>query len=874
MEQTILQPDKVDQREDRRVPPDRLRWFCDPADLPFETTGQLPSQDGAIGQERGVAALEFGLDMESPGFNIFVAGHSGSGRTTTARTYAERRAAKRPAPDDWLYVYNFERPDHPLSLRLPAGAGARFRADMAELIKAVREQARQTFESREYRNMREEIQRKLEERRRHLIDDVSQLAKKRGFAVSFTPMGAVIVPLSPSSTESRPMSSEEVESLPKGERERLRGRGEELSPIVSETIDQIHRLEREAHGVAAERDARVMRNAIAPLVREFQDKYRERPRVVEYLNWVQDDLVAHTGAIWAELGEGNEDEEEPERESNLSLETIMADFDHESIWDRYAVNVLVENRPETGGAPVVFEPNPTYYNLLGRIEYRALFGAMVTDFRMIKAGALHRANGGVLLLNAIDVFNNPLAWDALKRQLRTGEIRVENIGDQFTPVPVTTLQPEPIPLNLKVLLIGPPLYYYLLYFLDEDFSNHFRVRADFDTEMARTAEHLARYAAFIRSQVEELGLLHFHRDAVAKVAEYGARCAEHQGKLSARLRQISDLVAESSHWASVDKQPYVRASHVARAMNERIYRSNLIEEKIREMIAEGTIFIDTAGARAGQVNGLSVLDIGDYSFGRPVRITAQTAVGTEGVINLERETRLSGRIHNKGFLTLTSFLSSRYAQDKPLALAAHIAFEQTYDEVEGDSASSAELYALLSSLASLPLRQDIAVTGSVNQMGQIQPIGGVNEKIEGFFEVCSAGGLSGEQGVIIPAASVKNLMLREDVVDAVREGRFHIWAVRTVDEGVEILTGAPYGERRPDGTWEPDTVNARVDQRLRDYAQRLKDFGRAVEFAEMRERQPAEISPQAPRLQSWRPWWPSWPRWPRWEALRRFWLWR
>ena len=860
MEQATEQLDRGDRREDRRVPPERLRWFCDPAELPFETTERIEPQDGAIGQERGVAALEFGLEMESPGFNLFVAGPSGTGRTTAARTYAERRAAKRPVPDDWLYVYNFEHPDHPLSLRLPAGAGARFRDDMAELIKAVREQARRTFESREYRNMREEIHRKLEEQRRRLIDGLSQRAKDRGFAVSFTAMGAVIVPLSPDLD--RPMTSEEVERLPKKERERLRERGEELSPDISETLDQIRRLEREAHGAIAEQDARVARNAIDPLIRECQDKYREQPRIVEYLNWVQEDLVAHTEAIRAEIGEEEDDEEEPRQRSSVSLETIMAEFDHESIWDRYAVNVLVENRPGTAGAPVVFEPNPTYYNLLGRIEYRALFGAMVTDFRMIKAGALHQANGGFLLLNTIDVFSNPFAWDALKRQLRTGQIRIENIGEQFTPAPMATLHPEPIPLNLKVLLIGPPLIYYLLYFLDEDFSNLFRVRADFDTEMARTAEHLGRYAAFVHSQVQELGLLHFHRDAVAKVAEYGARLTEHQGKLSARLRKVSDLVAEASYWASVDRQPYVRARHVDRAMKERIYRSNLIEEKIRELIAEGTIFIDTTGAREGQVNGLSVLDIGDYSFGRPVRITAQTSMGTEGVINLERETRLSGRIHSKGFLTLTSFLSTRYAQDKPLALVARIAFEQTYDEVEGDSASSAELYSLLSSLAGLPLRQDLAVTGSINQLGQIQPIGGVNEKIEGFFEVCRARGLSGEQGVIIPAASVKNLMLREDVIDAVRQGQFHIWAVRTIDEGIEILTGEPAGERRPDGTWEPETVNARVDQRLRDYARRLKDFGRAVEFAETRERKPAEIGPQAPRVRSW------------WAAIRRLWPWR
>jgi predicted ATP-dependent protease len=857
MERDAVQPDRGDRREDLRVPPERLRWFCDPAELPFETTERLRPQDGAIGQERGIAALEFALEMESPGFNLFIAGPSGTGRTTTARTYAERQAARRPVPDDWLYVYNFERPDHPLSLRLPAGAGARFRDDMAELVKSVREQARRTFESREYRNLREEIRRKLEEQRRHLIEGLSQRSKQRGFAVSFTPMGAVIVPLS----DDRPMNTEEVECLPEEERERLRERGEEFSPVVGETLDQIRRLERETHEVIVEQDSRVARSAIAPLIRECQNKYREQSRIVEYLNWVQEDLIAHTEAIRVEVGDEEEACEKP-RQSSVSLETIMAEFERESIWDRYAVNVLVENRPESAGAPVIFEPNPTYYNLLGRIEYRALFGAMVTDFRMIKAGALHRANGGFLLLNAIDVLSNPFAWDTLKRQLRTGHIRIENIGDQFTPAPMATLQPEPIPLKLKALLIGPPLYYYLLYFLDEDFPELFRVRADFDTEMARTAEHLARYAAFVHSQVQELGLLHFHRDAVAKVAEYGARLTEHQGKLSARPRQVSDLVAEASHWASIDRQPYVRARHVARAMSERIYRSNLIDEKIREMITEGTIFIDTTGAREGQVNGLSVLDVGDYRFGRPVRITAQTSLGAEGVINIERETRLSGRVHNKGFLILTSFLSTRYAQDKPLALAARIAFEQTYDEVEGDSASSAELYSLLSSLAGAPLRQDLAVTGSVNQLGQIQPVGGVNEKIEGFFEVCKARGLTGAQGVVIPAASVKNLMLREEVVDAVRQGQFHIWAVRTVDEGIEILTGAQAGERRADGNWEPDTVNARVDQRLRDYAQRLKDFGRAVEFAETRERMPAEVGPQAPRVRSW------------WAAIRRLWFWR
>jgi predicted ATP-dependent protease len=850
MKRRAERPESSD-REERRVAPERLRWFCDPAELPFETTEELKPLNGAIGQERGVEALEFGLEIESPGFNLFVAGPSGVGKTTAAHTCAERLAAKRPVPDDWLYVYDFERPDHPLALSLPAGEGAHFRDAMAELIKAVQERARRTFEGREYRNLREEIQRKLEDQRRQLIEGLSHRAQKRGFAVSYTPVGAVLVPLS----GDKPMTSDDVERLPEQEKERLRERGEEFSPLLAEPLDQIRHLEREAQKQVAEADARVVKNAIAPLIRECREKYREQPRIVEYLNWVEKDLIEHTEVIRSEIIEETVAVEQPPQQPHtqvISLEALLTEFDGESFWDRYAVNLLVENRPGAGGAPVVFEPNPTYYNLLGRIEYRARFGAMVTDFRMIKAGALHRANGGFLLLNVIDVLSAPLAWDALKRAMQTCQLQIENIGDQFTPAPIATLQPEPVQLKAKVLLIGPPHFYYLLYFMDEDFPKLFRVRADFDTEMARTVEHLARYAAFVRRQIQDLGLLHFHRDAVAKVAEYGARLTEHQGKLSARFRQVSDLVAEASYWAARDRQRLVLSSHVSRALNERRRRSSLIEEKIRGLIAEGTIFIDTTGVGEGQVNGLSVLDIGDYNFGRPVRITAQTSMGTEGVINLERETRLSGRIHSKGFLTLSSFLSTRYAQDKPMALAARIAFEQTYDEVEGDSASSAELYALLSSLARLPLRQDLAVTGSVNQLGEIQPVGGINEKIEGFFEICRAKGLSGEQGVMIPAASVKNLMLREDVVDAVREGRFHIWAVHTVDEGIEILTRTTAGERRSDGTWEPGTVNARVDERLCDYAQRLKGFGRAVEALETHERQPAEIGPRAPRVRSWR----------------------
>ena len=825
---------------DRVVPPDKLRWFCDPAELPFETTEEVPSLDGTVGQERAVNALTFGLEMDALGFNVFVAGLPGTGRTTTTRTYVEQVAATRPPPGDWCYIYNFQDPTCPIALGLPPGSASGLAQDMTTVIESVRREVRRAFESSEYRQEQEAIHRPVEENRDRLIQEMGVRAQEQGFTLSVAPAGVGVVPL----VEGRAMTPEEFARLPAEEANRFRERGDQLSQAVREMLDQVRLLEKEAHERLAEHTRQVAHFAIGPLVREIQAKYQEQTRVVEYLTAVQDDIVAHIDEF------RREGEERPETTGDTQWPQVLAELERDGpgrFFDRYTVNVLVDNR-SAQGAPVIVESNPTYYNLLGRIEYHARLGAMVTSFRMIKPGALHRANGGYLVLNVADVLTNPLAWDALKRVLRIRQIQIENIGEQLTPMPAATLRPEPIPLSVKVILIGAPMLFYRLHFLDEDFPKLFRVRADFDTQMARTAEHLARYAAFISQRVRECSLRHFHRSAIAKVAEYGARLSEHQGKLSARFNQIADLADEASYWAAKDQSRYVMAKHVVQAIDQKTYRSSLIEQKLRELIDEGTIFIDTTGTQEGQVNGLSILALGDYAFGQPVRITAQTALGSEGVLNLERETRLSGRIHNKGFMILTSFLLARYAQDRPLALAARVTFEQTYDEIEGDSASSSELYALLSSLSGLPVRQDIAVTGSVNQLGQVQPIGGVTAKIEGFFEVCRAQGLTGEQGVIVPEANVKHLMLREEVVEAVRQGQFHVWAVRSIDEGIEILTGVPAGQRQPDGSWEDGTVNARVDQRVREYAERLQGFGRLAGPAELGERTPAEIGPRTPRL--------------------------
>jgi lon-related putative ATP-dependent protease len=823
----------------RQLEPEQVRWFCDPAQLPFETTQEVEPLDGTIGQDRAVRALNFGLEMRSTGFNLFVAGPRGSGRSSTVDAYVRRLAESQPTPGDWCYVHNFKDASCPSALQLPSGRATALAQDMRTLMDAVRRDLRRVFESREYRQQQQETHRTVVETRDRLIRELGERAQQQGLAMSMTPAGPMIVPLS----NGRPMSQEEMLALPEQERERLSQHGEELAQALREILEQVRQLERETHLRMIEQDGQVARSAIEPLVRELEAKYSDQASVEEYLIQVQEDLIDQA----EEIHRATQANAEPDAQQPMPPALAQMQQQREqAIFDRYRVSVLVDNGGSRG-APVVVESNPSYYNLLGRMEYRSELGSMVTDFSMIKAGALHRANGGYLVLNAVDVLSSPYAWDVLKRTLKTGFIRIENIGEQFTPVPAATLRPEPIPLNVKVVLIGPPNVYYLLQFQDEDFSKLFRVRADFDTEITRTDEHLARYAAFVSSQVRNGGLLHFHRGAVAKIAEYGARLDDHQAKLSARFQQIGDIIAEASFWAAKANSQLVMAEHVAQAIEEKSYRSNLVENKIRELIDDGTLLIDVTGECVGQVNGLSVLDLGDYTFGRPMRITAQIALGADGFTNLDRETRLSGRIHSKGFLILTSFLQWRYAQDKPLAISARITFEQSYGEVEGDSASSTEVYALLSALSGIPLRQGIGVTGSVNQRGEVQSVGGVTRKIEGFYDVCRAQGLTGEQGVMIPPSNVKNLMLREDVVDAVRQGQFHIWAVTSVDEGMEILTGVKAGTRR-DGQWEPGTVNERADARLREYAERLKDFGRAVGPAAAPERSPAEIDERTPRL--------------------------
>ncbi|MDR7428062.1 MAG: AAA family ATPase [Armatimonadota bacterium] len=797
-----------DARQRLRLPADALRWRCDPAQFTFETTAELQPGEIIVGQERAVRALDFGLSVPQPAYNIFVTGPVGTGRTTYTHKTVRDLAATRPTPPDWVYVYNYQMPDQPMAISLPPGWGQRFRRDMDELVEELKDGIRKVLASEHFAARRSEALRSYEGRINELWQILEAKARRLGFGLERTPVGVVPVAIGPSG---EPLSPEVLERLPPEQREELQGRARALQEDIGEALRQVRNLEREARETLRTLEGDAVASVAHRAVEPLKERYADHPRVVQHLEALLRDVVEHRDDF--------KEEEEPPR---LPF-PVPVPLGRRDAFARYRVNLLVDNS-QTRGAPVVIEANPTYYNLVGKVEYRGEFGAFVTDFTMIKPGALHRANGGFLILQLNDVLMAPLSWEALKRALKSREIRIENIGEQLGLIPTATLRPEPIPLQVKVVIIGSSLLYHLLYILDDDFRKLFKIKADFDVDMPQSAQTLQQYALAICAICRRDGLLPFHRDAVARVLEYSARLAEDQEKLSARFNEMSELIYEGAAWAQREHSPVVRAEHVQKALEEKIFRSNRLEERIREAIQRGQLLVDIDGQKVGQVNGLAVHTLGDYTFGRPNRITARAFVGSRGVVNIEREAQLSGRIHTKGVYILSGYLAGKYAQDRPLSLSATLTFEQSYDEVEGDSASSTELYTLLSELSGAPIDQGIAVTGSVNQRGEIQPIGGVNEKIEGFYYVCKAVGLTGRQGVIIPRQNVRNLMLRDEVVEAVREGRFHIWAVGTVEEGLEILTGLTAGEADAEGRYPEGTINGRVARRLEALAERLRRF--------------------------------------------------
>ena len=794
-------------RERLAVQPEDLRRWLDPATLPFQTTAEVAPVKTTIGQPRAAEAIAFALEVGVRGFNLYVAGSPGTGRESAVLAAVRSFATTRPTPPDWVYVYNFAEPERPRTFPMPAGEGQRLARAIVSFVEAAQQEIPRAFESEDYARRREQSLAEVGTRRAKLIADLRVFAQERGFALDMKPTGIASIPL----LNGEPMPQEVFDKLPPDTRAELELRGAQVQAEVGATVRQMRQIEKEVQERVVALDRNVALVAAGPLFAELCEEYRDQPDVLAFIEQIETDLPDHLHDFW------------PAAEAGQADGAAGARLQRQERLGKYEVNVLIDNSGVTG-APVVLERNPTYYNLLGRLDYRAVMGTMVTDFRQIRAGALHRANGGFLVLHALDVMRNPFAWEGLKRALMSGEVVIENPGEQGAPLPTSRPRPEPIPLDLKVILIGPAALYQTLHQVDVEFPELFGVKAEFAPDMDWNKENLASYSAFLSLVVHDRGLLHFDRSAVARIVEHGARLRDHQRKLTTRFLDIAKLAVEASHWAGKAGHEFVMAEDVDAAIAKQERRRNLVEDRTREVIIDGTVMIDTQGARVAQINGLSVIDVGDYGFGRPSRVTARASVGRGTVLSIEREIELSGPIHSKGFLILTGYLQAQYAQDWPLSLAATITFEQSYGGIDGDSASTTELYALLSALSELPLNQGIAVTGAVNQHGEVQAVGGVTRKVEGFYDVCRERGLTGEQGVMVPTANVKNLMLREEVVEAVRAGRFHVWGIGHVDEGIELLMDRVAGERAAEGTFPDGTVHRLVQDRLRAYAEQVRKF--------------------------------------------------
>lgn len=756
---------------------DQLSFFCDESLLNFETTENVPPLQDMIGQERAVKAVEFGLVTKNPEYNIFISGEVGTGKFTYAKNAITNFAEKESIPNDWCYVNNFTNPGQPIALSLPAGLGSVFVQDMQDLIENLKLGMSQVFSSDDYEQAKNEVAKKFQEQRTSYIESFNMQAENIGIMPQWTSTGFVGLPM----TEGRPLTPEEFQKLSKEERETFEKKLMAVHEKAMEVIHKIQLLEREAREEFKNLDAKIGLFAVGHLIDELKQKYNQHEQLIKYLEAVKQDIVK------------NIDDFKPHNDDENNPFSIFKKNLQDTVKDKYKVNLLVDNK-NTRGAPVIYEINPNYHNLIGRVEYQTRMGVVSTDYTMIKAGAIHKANGGYLILNARDVLVNLGAWEGLKRVLKTRCLQIENLGEQYGMVTMATLKPQPIPIDVKIILVGNPLIYHLLYKYDEDFRKIFKIHADFDIEMSNNKENIQKLAGFISSTVVKENLKHFNKAAVAKVVEHASRLAGTQKKFTTRFNEVVELLCEADAWAKLENSDIINDRHVIKAIAEKQNRSNKFEEKLQEYFAEKKLLIDTEGEKIGQVNGLAVLTIGDYMFGKPSRITANTYMGKSGVINIERETEMSGHSHSKGVLILSSYLGQKYAQQFPLTLTASITFEQLYDGVDGDSASSTELYAILSSLAEVPIKQYIAVTGSVNQKGEIQPIGGATQKIEGFFNVCKLKGLNGQQGVIIPEQNIPDLTLNEEVRQAVKDGKFHIYAVKHISEGIEVLTGKSHEE--------------------------------------------------------------------------------
>lgn len=817
-----------DLRTARRLDVERLTARCDPGTLPFESTRDIHPLEAVFGQERAVRAIEFSLGMNALGYNLYASGPDGYGKATIVEAFLRQRAAHMPTPPDWVYVYNFNNPDRPVAIQLPAGQGRLFAEVVERAVNDAADELRRVFESDAYARDRQEIGRGLDTERSQLLDHLRVQAQERGFALQMTPAGIT----SSAIVDGRPLTDEEFQQLPEDERHRIEEAAKELEQVVSDAMLQMRSLERGAQDRLRQLDDQTALASVRASLSDLIERWGHVEEARLFLNDVSEDMVKERDRLRASAGQ--QQQMLPNMPSPQQV--------RENLLHRYEVNVFITRRPESG-APVVVERHPTYYNVIGRVEYTGQFGTMVTNHRMIKAGSLALANGGFMILRLRDLLQNPPAYNGLKRALATGTLTIENLTETLGLMPTSGLRPEPLPLDTKVAITGESELFSALFRFDPDFRELFRVKADFERDFPRTQENILGLASVTRAQCDHGGMRCVSAEAMARLIEHSSRMAEDQRRLSANIGSFTDLVRQAEFWAEHDGAALIERRHVERALDELEFRSSLLRDRIQMLIDDGTIFIDTEGEAVGQINALSIFDLGDTVFGRPSRITCVTSAGRGTIVNVEREADMAGRIHNKGFMILRGFLADRFGQDKALSLHASLTFEQLYGDIDGDSASSTELYAILSALAEIPIRQSIAVTGSVNQRGEVQPIGGATHKIEGFYEVCRARGLDGTQGVMIPEANVANVVLQPEVARAVENGTFHVWSVETIEQGIEILTGIPAGVRGEDGRYPEGSVFRRVEDRLDAYYHALEQHREAGAVEPPRA---APVEPPAP----------------------------
>ena len=778
--------------------PELLRKSCTEEISRIKESKNYELPDELIDQQRAQEALKLGLKIKADGFNVFACGEEGTGKLTAAKLFLEKMVQNEPTPSDWCYVNNFKDPYQPSKLELPAGYSTALKKDMKELVSESMQALIKVFESEEYSKRRKEISEKSDKKQSEMTLRINEKAAKESLLIKQTPWEIYTVPI----IDGEPISDEDFDKLPIAEKQQLQDKQLRFADEMNNALKEQRLLEKETLKEHNKLENEVAGFAITELINEVKEKYKGINSVVEYLNNVQDDILSnlpdfmlsHKEKLNGAINKGNE------------------------YLKRYEVNVLIDNSTQKG-SPIIIENNPTYNNLLGSVEKESFMGSLVTDFTMIRKGSLHKANGGYLIIRASELFKNYFSWEALKRSMRNKEIMIEEATEQLGYLTTRTLKPEAIPLNVKVVLVGSVFYYHLLFQLDNDFNSLFKIKADFNSVMERTEKNIAGYISFFDSMHKKERLSPINEQAIRKLIEFGSRSAEDQYKLSTQFGKIADIVREADHYAKEENSSTINEVHVKKAIEQKTYRSNLIQEKINEMIKNKEILIDLSGKKVGQINALSIIDMGDILIGKPSRITSTVNLGKSGVIAIEREAELSGPIHTKGVMILTGYLSERFFQDKPVSLSARLVFEQSYAEVEGDSASSTELYALLSSLANIPIKQGIAVTGSVNQKGEIQAIGGINEKIEGYYEICKLIGFNGEQGILIPSSNIQHLMLKEEVVDAVAQNKFCLWAVDTIDDGIEVLTGMKAGSNNEKGT-----INYMVNSILDEFSSKIKAY--------------------------------------------------